>query len=701
MQKKRVRIYKPDNSNKFMYQQGGMAPQGAGMMETEGQAPDLQNIISTYAQAKGMSGKEANQLYNQIMQMPPEQQQQALAQITQELSSTQVPAAKYGGSMGTTKRLIKKAIGGVSPNTTMENVVDNRRETVMNAIGANMARNMVDETYNEARKSQQMFDPYAQPQMQFGGRSPFYGGMSAENNPYIEDALGTQSNFKDAMGKLGNSIWNLGASMKPKDIKVKAKGDMFNKQSKTQDKNAFFNQDFDENVIPDYLQMDTTTAYNPALAGFQTGGGFTISNNLEQAFNDLNIRDEDYIAAKKAYEQGSHTPQQLDLINRVEEASLKPNKSNTSTTTQTNVPGGALNGWHGGFFFQDGKVISTANQGMGKQQMGYSPSDFMNQRLDPFAYLNSPQGMQAFGTAMKGFQPDDVHLSKLKGRSNIFGNKFVAEWDYNQDGKGLVNGPNEEPQKRFNFGFNKNDGNYGRFDQAVDAFKAKRNDRRGDRNYEKLMGQPVNQESDYTTSVNNNTGYGGSGMGAMERLDQNAQPVKVKSSVTPQYVNGYPQPSPYDPTLDYVPEQFAGGGQAGRLVLKQRNGLFGDANNMALASGLIAGMDAASAFKNQTDIDENMTLADSINPTMMDSRDRNPMSRGLWGTGALTGEEIPDLQPFNQGYRWSQGQGNGIADTYQMSRYGGNIYEEGGTYELDQDEIDEIMRNGGSIEYFD
>jgi hypothetical protein len=695
MQKKRVRVYKPDNSDKFMYQTGGMAPQGAGMMPSQGQGPDLQNIVSTYAQAKGMSGEEANQLYNQIMQMPQDQQQQVVAQLTQELSSSQVPVARYGGDMGTKKRLMKKAIGGVSPNTTMENVVDNRRETVMNAIGANMARNMVDETYNEAREVQQMFDPYAQPQMQFGGRSPFYGGMDPNNNAFMDDAYGTQSDFKDAMGKLGNSLWNIGATMKPKDIKVKAKGDIFNR-TKTPNKNAFFNQDVDENVIPDYLQMDTASVYNPAIGNYQTGGDVRITDQ----FGNTKLVNEDEAEYFSSLKQNDPN---INVNNLSFNSENPSNQSSTTTTnntaTNTSTPSGALNGWHGGFFFQDGKVITSANQGQGQgqQQMGYSPNSFMNQRLDPFAYLNSPQGMQAFGTAMKGFQPDDVHLSKLKGRTGLFGNKFVAKWDYNEDGKGLAAGPNEMPQRGFNFGFNRQDDNYGRFDQAVDAFKAKRNDRRGERNYTERYGEPTNEDM----STNSMTGYSGSGMGAMERLDQNAQPVKIKSSVAPQYVNDYPQPSPYDPTLDYVPEEFAGGGQAGKLVIKQGNGLFGNINNMAGASGILATMNAASALKNRSEIDENMTLADFINPVMMDSRDRNPMSRGLWGTGPLTGEEIPDLQPFNQGYRWSQGQGNGLMDQNQYSRYGGNTYQEGGVYELDEDEINDIMRNGGSIEYFD
>lgn len=737
MQKKRVRVYKPDNSDKFMYQAGGMAPQGAGMMPSQGQGPDLQSIISTYAQAKGMSGEEANQLYNQIMQMPQDQQQQVIAQLTQELSSTQVPVARYGGDMGSKKRLMKKAIGGVSPNTTMENVVDNRRETVMNAIGANMARNLVDETYNEAQQAAQTFNPYAQPQMQFGGRSPFYGGMDPNNNPFMDDAYETQSDFKDAMGKLGNSIWNIGATMKPGNIKVKTKGDMFNR-TKTQDKNSFFNKDVDENVIPDYLQFDTASQYNPSLGNYQPGGNVRITDQ----FGNTKLVNEDeaeYFSSLKQNDPNIN-------VNNLSFNSENPNSQATNTTTNNNTnantPSGALNGWHGGFFFQDGKVITTANQGQGQgqQQMGYSPSSFMNQRLDPFAYLNSPQGMQAFGTAMKGFQPDDVHLSKLKGRTGLFGNKFVAEWDYNQDGKGLAYGPNEMPERRFNFGFNRQDNNYGRFDQAVDAFKARRNDRRGETNYVNRYGQPTDQQSNNTALTNNMTGYSGSGMGAMEREDnpftkptqaanpssyttngnsynQNTSPnndVKYIPGIedyvdqTPKEVN-YMKNYTYDPaTGEYMysgpmnqgkvdpyyfedpsnptgstgfdPEKgfYATGGQAGRLVLKQGNGLFGDVNNMALASGTIATMNAASAFKNRTDIDENMTLADSINPVMMDSVDRNPMQQGLWGTGPLTGEEVPNLQPFNQGYRWSQGQGNGLMDQNQFSRYGGKIYQDGG-----------------------
>jgi hypothetical protein len=144
---------------------------------------------------------------------------------------------------------------------------------------------------------------------------------------------------------------------------------------------------------------------------------------------------------------------------------------------------------------------------------------------------------------------------------------------------------------------------------------------------------------------------------------------------------------------------------------------------MSMAGALLTGMDAISANLEQPEFNENMYMPDAWQQVLKDSRTANPMSRGVNPVGPLRGMQIPDLKPLNEGNRWSFGSGNLLSgqtpysgyskmggNTYEMGGnidddnnyyydYDGDMYEEGGTYELDQDQIDEIINNGGTVQY--
>ena len=162
MERKRVRVYKPggmtNNISLNAFQLGGSSDMAANMpappsMQGGDTSAQLQQIVMSYAQANGMEEQEAQQLMQSILKMPADQQQQAVQQMTQELNqaASQNTMARFGGNMKNTKRLLKKAIGGaLSDGESSENVVDARKETISNVLGANMARNIVDQAAKDS-----------------------------------------------------------------------------------------------------------------------------------------------------------------------------------------------------------------------------------------------------------------------------------------------------------------------------------------------------------------------------------------------------------------------------------------------------------------------------------------------------------------------------------------------------------------------
>ena len=152
MERKRVKVYKPggmtNNISLYQFQVGG--PTDMASNDTSAQ---LQQLVMTYAQVTGLGEQEAQQLMQSLLQMPADQQQQAVQQMTSELNQTasQNTMARFGGDMKNTKRLLKKAIGGaLSGGESSDNVIDARKQTISNVLGANMARNIVDQAAKDS-----------------------------------------------------------------------------------------------------------------------------------------------------------------------------------------------------------------------------------------------------------------------------------------------------------------------------------------------------------------------------------------------------------------------------------------------------------------------------------------------------------------------------------------------------------------------
>jgi len=80
-----------------------------------------------------------------------------------------------------------------------------------------------------------------------------------------------------------------------------------------------------------------------------------------------------------------------------------------------------------------------------------------------------------------------------------------------------------------------------------------------------------------------------------------------------------------------------------------------------------------------------------------------PGARGLHGTATLTGDTIPNLRPLNYSestYQNIPGYELSGQTPYQPMGRNGGMYQEGGTYELSDDEIDDIINRGGEIQYY-
>jgi hypothetical protein len=112
-------------------------------------------------------------------------------------------------------------------------------------------------------------------------------------------------------------------------------------------------------------------------------------------------------------------------------------------------------------------------------------------------------------------------------------------------------------------------------------------------------------------------------------------------------------------------------------------------------------MDMGSSMLEMPPENEAMLTADAQVPTMYNSSG----SRGSHTTkGAFPIELTPHLKPLNEGDRFAQGYYEGP----YFSKYGGNTYEAGGMtgnfeegqyYDLDEDAINDIVANGGTIKY--
>lgn len=703
MQKKKVRIYRPT------YQDGGAPMMGAGMMGdvmnpaagSSDQGQTTQQILTSYAQLSGMSKEETLNLINEFSKMGIEEQQKALLEITNQLrAATQPEQQPYrkGGNINEIRKIIKKNIGGAAgQNVTSDNIVDTRKQKIMNAIGANVARNYLDEAYKEAQEANTMqtYNPMMQQQFQMGGDAGygglFYGGMDPENNQFLFDYQKKQQAAENARKNFGKSLLETANLMDYAGTKLKLRGDMFgkNKQSAV--------------VSTDPGKMTSNEAAE-TMFGLKYGG------SLRKAANGMNVDDDTsddvtipagtidmgtgyYDPTTKtmySYDGTSSTVLDDDEANWIITNS-KFGMSSPDTTVDTTADetvaddgsteiaedtdaGGYYTGPLGDYYMVDGKIVGTGNNIVNLEEGNYM---FGNR-----GPIFTQEGAKQFAQSMQAVQPDDVYMSKFKARTGPFGNKVKMTWDYGD-------------------GTEQESGNL--FDKAKGMFN------RGES--EPAMGSNFINRLRARAFVNSSP----------ERQARVADRQRRREERRDFRNEGYmPETTTTPTTAEDLGMMHGGtphmaiGGRAGKLVLKDKY----SAPGLAYATSAITGMNALAAGREKAQAKENEALytAGQYMPVMMDSRERNPLSAGLWGAGALIGEETPDLQPANYGYRFSQGSGNLLSgqagySPYNRGKYGGsyqtgglvgdyaNNLQEGQYYYLDDNEIQDILKNGGSIEY--
>lgn len=824
MERKRVRVYKPggmtNNISLNAFQLGGSSDMAANMpappsMQGGDTSAQLQQIVMSYAQANGMEEQEAQQLMQSILKMPADQQQQAVQQMTQELNqaASQNTMARFGGNMKNTKRLLKKAIGGaLSDGESSENVVDARKETISNVLGANMARNIVDQAAKDSLNAtgiqtsqQQVVQPNGiQSPMQpisgaamarYGGAPRFDIGGGYENPFYNNNMQGAQMGAQDfadrrqgaldaTRGFMG-SLKDLTGDLRTKTV-VKRKGDLFEHPewftqqgtsgvtTNTAPNQGFFQQDADENVIPDYLQQNYAQWYNSDLMNKKNGGvynmyqtaGTTYDPNVQGSstladakskYAQYNISD--YTGLMNLYNQGKLPMSDFYNVADAYGITIPANpagtttanpttttNTNNTTTTNTNNTSGGYTGPLGPYYFKDGVNMGPIADLQGTGVNGYNFANIAQGAAGVFGMPTSardfmkgmanPANLKAFGNAISGFQPEGVFLDKVKGRVGPFGAKFKMTWEYGPDGKPVQVPVADNGSDAGNDG----NGSMSMLGNPMDWMRNARGRRDARMSEDKFAAKNARRAerrgwNDESTSMSNelstgvSTPTGGSGMGAMEREDGPYGQAPTTSAPTmmttpaPSMMTTPSTPVMYGP--DDFMDQYEPGGEtrgregtsAGKLIYKDRL----SAPGMSLSNALITGMDALSANLEQPNFNENMYMPDAWQQVLKDSRTANPMSRGVNPVGPLRGMQIPDIKPLDEGRRWSNGSGNLLSGQTPYSGYskmGGNtyamggdindyyyndidtdMYEEGGTYELDQDAIDEIINNGGTVQY--
>ena len=776
MQKKKVRIYKPK------FQMGGamQSPDYA----TDFQGQTYQDVLTSYADLQQMSEEEKLTLMSQFDALSETEKQQFISQITNKMISsanaTQAStSAMYsnGGKIKETKKLIHKAIGGAAgQNMTADNIVGNRKQQIMNAIGANVARNYVDEAYKEAEEANtiQTYNPMMQQAFQMGGGtgfgSAFYGGMDPTSNPYLLDYETREANAEEARKNFGKSILDLGNYLDYAGTKVKVRGKMFGKQTpyvstdpdkltsneaaetmfglkyggslprranggeedelpvwaSPQQKADYYGNayiDFEPYKViygEEYAGPDSQEAYDkvydkankygtssltPEELDIYNNGSYLDSyigkdgqtydyvenpNNLyyDRYPFDIDANNEaarlglleDVYMGTPMYNSGDITSKDVELYNRilqnqpVEDNSLGDQSVTDETATDdasTTVAddtdtGGFFTGIQGDYIFKDGKIVGT---------VGGAQNNILNLPQGNYMFgdrgaIFTQEGAKQFAQSLQAIQPENVMMDKFKARSGPFGNKVKMTWDYT-DGTGQAN--------------------ENLFDRAKGMFKG-----RGESEEPTpVMGSNfINRLK--ARAFANSSPERQARVADRQRRREDRRDFRNEGALSEEMFGGT--------------QQMAIGGRAGKLVIKDKY----SAPGLAYAGSLLTGMNALAADKEKVSEDESLYDVNRITPVLMDSRERNPMSRGLWGTGALIGEETPDLQPANYGYRFSQGSGNLLSGqsgyspygkyggTYQtgglVGDYAGN-YQEGNHYYLDDNEIQEILKNGGSIEY--
>lgn len=346
-QTRMVRVYA--KSPDAYFQDGGANMQAQQQMPQIDQQQMMQ-IIQMFAQ---ITGNDPQQIMQQLQQMPPEQQMQAIQQMAQTIQEQQqapeqqaqaqqvppgmppaaaeempegenaamddmsggeemmAPEMMYGGMTGyakTNKKLLKKAMGGANTNATYQTEQEKIGQKVNSAIGNNFVNSLID----------QASDRFAQraPQMQTNYFEP--GGVF--ENPYLTSANDmyntAKSDLRDSKWKLENRWEDLPGSINPYlKMTGKAIGDeynMFNRPKFVQRdytpgasiENNMFNRDGGNINASMAFYKDGGYTTIPIMGMFQDAGQADLEKAQKDQVMKLNtahangtISDSEYMAA--------------------------------------------------------------------------------------------------------------------------------------------------------------------------------------------------------------------------------------------------------------------------------------------------------------------------------------------------------------------------------------------------------------------
>ena len=334
----------------------------------------------------------------------------------------------------------------------------------------------------------------------------------------------------------------------------------------------------------------------------------------------------------------------------MQDYATRTNVTPTEQTTQAQTGAQGLNGWQGGYFWQNGipvmSIYDLQQQGQGFDfSQIFQPGSDRNLRIQGnlLNLARNPEAMRQFGEALTKFQPDNVHLSKATARVNPFGAKAVLKWDYN-DGEGPTF------KERFKNMF-------GRGNETTPI--------QGTEGITRMTPKPAFSGYETPQMPTEN--------GSVRQAISDVNIDINDTSTWPRMSGGNPK---------YTSEEMMYGGipkaKAGKIIIKQQFRPYGS----EIAQSYSPFADAVSSALEMQGLQEQENMA-YLPDFYMPSVPMSAGSRGNWGTGPLTGEQMPYLQPGNIGDSFYQNEpvfGTAASLGYQEYEraYGGNIYQDGG-----------------------
>jgi len=673
-QKKRVRVIAPqvntDHFANYIFEVGGPVGQGpmAPMQQTQDISQDLTEVLQMYAQAVGMNEEQLQQLYTQIMQMEPDQQAQAIAQMQQELNNTMAanPIAKNGGDIKSKKKLLYKKIGGANTNVTSSSLVDQRNQIVKDAIGANMARDLVNQVTEQKLSEANDMMGYASnmmaetPTYDYGGYTNAFnnqgmGYANVEDNPFYNAMTNIEDRVGDAWDRFSSAVGNMSFSPSGK-IKVKRRGDIFRNN-------------------PAQVSTDVPSQRYGGMQSYENAGSVRDTVIRDQWGNEKKVSSQDseyYISLKE----------QNPNIDLTQLSFPSENPNNQQSNSQPSGSGG-INGWHGGFYFQNGVPVTSIYDIQKAQQQGQANQYDVASMFQPGSrnmmfqgnlmnLASNPELIKKFGTALSEFQPDNVFLKTAKGKAGPFGAKVVLKWDYDENGRPVQKEVVEGEEETATIGTSDRGNLMGRIRSKFDVMKYNRDQRRaGDDNSADVSSSNTSSGKSYGP-YSSNTG-------------QNIMNMMTKGQ-TGNYTDRMPISSGNEegpivvPNIPVIPGFEYGGmpkARAGKMVIKEKYtpdwGTVGQAISPT--------MDMVSSLLEQRDLNQ-MENRIYTPDAYVGSIPMGNMSMGTKGLATLTGKENRFGLTANYGdalYQNIPGYELSGQMPYQpMGKYGG-MYQPGGS----------------------